>query len=218
MHLFPAAAAAYRKNRCSHRFRFGRYRVHSTCTPIPRRPLTDGTHCFRVSTTILYLAVVYYNIHTAVMMINNDFYRPWKIAAVVFRNSRLRDLAGGGRENFFSIYVFDNTRAHLNAYPRPENLFQHGRRGDDDGADDVMLIFVCTRQSGRRQNFFFKNMLTRTRSVCFHFYLIKSRRDRYSRADPPRINDVRYTPRASFSDFGVASCRYRHRNDHVYST
>lgn len=102
--------------------------------------------------------------------------------------------------------MYSITRARLNAYPRPENLFQHGRRGDDDGADDVMLIFVCTRQSGRRQKFFLKNMLTRTRSVCFHFYVIKSRRDRYSRAaDPPRINDVRYTPQASFRDFGVAS-------------
>lgn len=92
------------------------------------------------------------------MMINNDFYHPWKIATVVFRNSRLRDLpaAGEERENFFLFtYSITRARAGLNAYPRPENLFQHGRRGDDDGADDVMLIFVCTRQSGRRQKFFF---------------------------------------------------------------
>jgi hypothetical protein len=85
--------------------------------------------------------------------------------------------------------------------------------GDDDEADDVMLIFILVNPVVDR-NFLFKkkNMLTRT-CVCFRFYTIKSR-------DVTVIHELIFLEmmcdtlyKASFRNFGVAG--YRDRNYHL---
>lgn len=88
-------------------------------------------------------------------MINNDFYRPWKIAAVVFRNSR-QDLPAAGaseRENFF-LFMYSITRAQMPTLSR-KTCFNTGV-SDDDGADDVMLIFVLVNPVADRNVFLIK--------------------------------------------------------------
>jgi len=156
MHLFWAAAA-HRENRCS--------LAQIPLRAVPGSHVPPHMHTYRAATihrrdtlfsreyNIINLAVLYYAYRYTWLMINNDFYRPWKIAAVVFLEFPARPAGRGcvrARE-FFSIYVFDHTRA--NAYPRPENLFQHGRRWR--WRSRWRYANICTRQSGRRQKCFF---------------------------------------------------------------
>lgn len=89
--------------------------------------------------------------------------------------------------------------------------------GDDDGTDDVMLIFVLVNPVADRNVFFNKtaNTLTRT-CVCFRFYSRKSRRDRYPRAGL-RGNDMRYETKGTFSRFrcGSTPIECHDRKDHI---
>jgi len=142
MHLFLAATATHRENRCS-RTDSASGSTGFTCTAahahLPRGDHSPPRH-------IVFAWVQYHILSGGILyidtvMINSDFYRPWKIATVVFRNPP-RDLLTAGaseRENFF-LFMCSITRAQMPTLCR-KTCFNTGV-GDDDGADDVMLIFV----------------------------------------------------------------------------